>query len=111
MLCEGELSEDELYFAVKNMNKHKSPGSDGLPAEFFICFWSPLGKMYTNVVNTCFSNGMLSDSQRSGLITLFRKDQEKAEYMQNCRPISLLNVDYKIVSKAQCNRLKSFNGI
>ena len=32
---EGKITEDELCFALKNMNNHKTPGIDGFPAEFF----------------------------------------------------------------------------
>ena len=36
LLCEGELSESELYDALKNMPNNKSPGNDGLTKEFFV---------------------------------------------------------------------------
>jgi hypothetical protein len=41
-----------------------------------------------------------------GYITLLCKNEEKAQDLNNWRPISLLNTDYKIISKAICNRLK-----
>ena len=37
--------------------------------------------------------------QRHGIITLACKDQANAQLLTNWRPISLLNVDYKILAK------------
>ena len=38
-VCEGPLTPDECLHAFKNMAKNKSPGLDGLPAEFYLRFW------------------------------------------------------------------------
>ena len=37
-LCEGHLTMDEVHKALLGMAKRKSPGSDGLPAEFYLAF-------------------------------------------------------------------------
>ena len=38
-VCEGPLTPDECLHAFKNMAKNKSPGLDGLPAQFYLRFW------------------------------------------------------------------------
>ena len=53
--------------------------------------------------NTCF----LSISQRQAIIKLLEKKERDKRYIENCRPISLLNVDTKIIFKSLANRLKT----
>ena len=102
--CEGLLTVEECFNALKAMPSNKTPGLDGLPAEFFLSFWELLGNDLVEVLNSCFELQSLSKSQRSGLITLlFKKDDPLL--VTNWRPITLLCVDYKIMSKALANRL------
>ena len=102
--CEGELSLEECKKALDGMAPSKSPGIDGFPAEFYQCFWPLIGHDYVQVMNGCYQAGMLSASQRQGVITLLYKRGDRLE-MKNWRPITLLCVDYKIAAKAIANRL------
>ena len=63
-----------------------------------------------NMANTCFRRGILSRTQRLGIITLICKDPEKAYDLKYWRPISLLCLDYKIISKCLTNRFKKVMG-
>ena len=56
--------------------------------------------------NYAFRNGTLSISQRQGIISLIPKKKKNAEYLKNWRPVSLLNVDYKIETKTIALRLE-----
>ena len=47
-LCDVPLSSDECFVALNGMARGKSPGSDGLPMEFYVKFWPILG---TDLVN------------------------------------------------------------
>ena len=53
---------------------------------------------------------MLTTSQRQAVITLVEKKGKDKRYIKNWRPISLLNVDAKIISKVMANRLKKMIG-
>ena len=48
----------------------------------------------------------LSTSHRQAVIKLIEKKNKDKRFIKNWRPISLLNVDYKIISKARASRLK-----
>ena len=38
-ICEGELTEKEIYESLISMENNKSPGNDGLTKEFYWIFW------------------------------------------------------------------------
>ena len=61
---------------------------------------------YVKSVNFSFQNQSLTELQKQGLITLLPKSGKDLELLTNWRPISLLNIDYKIATKAIANRLK-----
>ena len=51
-------------------------------------------------------SGKLSISQRRGIITLIPKPNKDTTVLDNLRPISLLNTDYKILTKVIAKRLE-----
>lgn len=103
-LCEGLLSVSECYTALKGMARSKAPNSDGLPMEFYLKFWHVLGADLVAVLNSCFVSGSLSLSQHRGVISLSFKKGDRLD-PRNWRPITLLNVDYKIASRVIAGRL------
>ena len=103
---EGELSETEIQRAVKNMKNKKSPGSDGIPVEFYKIFWSDIKKYLLESLNYSFKIGKLTQLQSQGIITLIPKKDRDRTLLSNWRPITLLNTDYKIAAKAVANRIK-----
>ena len=104
-LLEGEISENECKIALKNMKLNKSPGSDGIPVEFYLTFWEDVKQMLLESINSAYHMGELSPSQKKGILSLIFKKGDKT-LLENWRPISLLNTDYKILAHALANRLK-----
>ena len=75
--CEGLLTVEECREALNGMDTGKSPGIDGLTAEFYIAFWAVLGNDLVEVLNYGFQHGQLSVSLRRGLLSLiFKKGEE-----------------------------------
>lgn len=104
---EHEISEGECLAVLKNMKLNKSPGSDGFTVEFYQHFWSDLKLIMLQSFREAFITGRLSDNQKLGVITCLPKPGKDKAFMKNWRPISLLNVDYKILSGVISNRIKT----
>lgn len=103
--CDEQISLAELTNSVKSLNLNKSPGPDGLTAEFFIHFWDLLGPIFLKIVETCLAEGQLCESMKGSATRLIYKKRGEINDLKNWRPISLLNVDYKILSKVITSRL------
>ena len=95
----------KLFTALKGLQTGKSPGSDGLPIEFYSAFWDLLCDPLLSVLNDCFRVGSLCASQRKALLRLIYEKDDKC-LGKNWWPISLLNCDYKLVLKIITDRLK-----
>ena len=99
----------EATRAMKKLKFDKVPGPDGLTVEFYDCFWDLLGPKLLEVANESFKDKELSETMKESVSrVLFKKGDRK--YLKNWRPISLLNVDYKIVSKVMSSRLSKVLG-
>ena len=104
--CEGLLTIDECTNAVKELKSNRSPGMDGLTPEFYKCFWSEIKEMVIDSLNEGFAKGSLSFSQRRGIINLLYKKGDKNN-LDNYRPITLLNYDYKICTAVLSIRVQN----
>ena len=100
------VTKSELLQNLKSMSHNKSPGLDGLPAEFYIVFFHDIADLLIASLNFSFEQGILSPSQRNGLVTLLPKKDRDPNFVKNYRPISLLTTDYKLIAKTMANRLK-----
>ena len=58
--CEGLLTEKECLEAVKSMESGKSPGTDGLPAEFYKVFWRDVSPFPISSFNKSCQKGKLA---------------------------------------------------
>ena len=109
-LCEGKINREECYEALKEMKMNKSPGNDGFTVEFYVTFWPHIRGILVEALNEAYDKGFLAPSQRQGVITLIEKEGKDPLSIKNYRPITLLNVDYKILSKVLAKRMKEVLG-
>ena len=85
----------------------KSPGTDGFGADFQKFFWRQIGDFVARTFNEAFRDGELSATRKQGIITCIPKGDKNKDKKNNWRPISLLNVIYKIGSSCIANRIKT----
>ena len=90
------------------MESDKTPGTDGLPAEFYKVFWKDISTILIKSLNYAYEKDQLSITQRRGIIKLIPKKDAEPYFIKNWRPLTLLNCDYKIAAKSIPNRLKVF---
>ena len=69
-------------------------------------FFDLIGEDLVNSLNSAYQNGELSISQRRGLIHLIPKEDSSLLQLENWRPVTLLNVDYKNSFKAIAKQIE-----
>ena len=102
--CEQSFQQPEIRKAISTLENNKSPGNDGLTAEFYkllLTLQDDLKELY----NEISEKGRMPESMLQAVITCIYK-KGKMEDITNWRPISLLNYDYKILAKILANRLQ-----
>ena len=98
------ITNQEVTTAINSLNKHAAPGSDGLTASLYVSL-PALVPILTSVFNNAYLQKKLSNSQRQAFVKLLPKFSHPSS-VKDWRPISLLNVDYKILATVIANRLK-----
>ena len=107
MSCEGEITPEECALILDSFENNKTPGNDGIPIEFYKKFWPLLCEPFIRCANECFEKGEMSCSQKQAVITLIEKKGKDRSFLENWRPISLVNVDAKIMAKAMAARIQN----
>lgn len=106
LLCDKEIDIEECGVALYKLKNNKTPGSDGLPAEFYKFFWTDIKTLLYESYRYSLVNGTLSIDQRRGILSIIPKKGKDLRFLKNWRPLSLLNTDYKILTKVLANRLQ-----
>ena len=104
---EEPFAAAELENIVTNLKNNKSPGWDGLSGEFYKKFWPKIRGLLFRALDEGIASSTLTPSQRIGILTLIPKPKDPTElvHIKNWRPITLLNVDYKMFTHVIKNRL------
>ena len=74
--------------------------------EFYEFFWDDIKNSLSDAIKTSFISGELFTSQKQAVIKLIEKKDGDKRLIKNWRPISLLNIDTKLISKVIAIRLK-----
>ena len=96
----------EIYDSIREMNNGRTSGPDGLSSEFYKKFSTHLAPLLLDMFNHSLSTGTLPKTLTEASISvILKKDKNPAE-CSSYRPISLLNVDVKILAKTLARRLE-----
>ena len=106
ILMDSEITVEEIAQAIKQMPSNKTPGPDGLSANFFKMFFGRFKLILLNAYQEAFSMGRLHFTARFGYLSLIPKGDKSRKFLKDWRLIALLNTEYKILSKVFANQLK-----
>lgn len=100
------ISIEEVKMAISSMQGGKSPGPDGFPVEFFYIFKDSLAPLLRNMFIESLNAKSLPPTLRQATVSLLLKPNKDPLDCSSYRPISLLNVDFKILSKTLAIQLE-----
>ena len=105
--CKKVKTQELLEGVIQALPSNKAPGPDGYTGEFFKSFATELAPPLLEVYKEALERGVLPPTLRQALISLVPKKGKDLEDCKNYRPISLMQIDVKIISKILANRLDS----
>lgn len=98
------ISKEEVKAVVVDMKKNRAPGPDGFPIEFYEHFWDLISPDLMRVIEDFQKGNIEIERLNYGVITLVPKTKDAVQ-IQKFRPICLLNVSFKIITKILMLRL------
>lgn len=99
------ITEEEVNIAIRHLSNAKSSGRDGFTAEFYKVLREELSEPLCKLCNHMWQGAPYLDMGREAHIRVIPKKDKDPLQPSSYRPISLINVDSKLLSKIITNRL------
>ncbi|CAI7854640.1 unnamed protein product [Closterium sp. NIES-53] len=101
-----DWTEQEVKKAFGAMAKNKSHGGDGIPKELFEPHWDLRGGSFMAMAKYFEKSASLPVEIKEAVTILLHKKGER-DQLNNYRPITLLNLSYKVLARVIANRMKT----
>ena len=107
---EQPVTLEEYNEMLDKLPTNKSPGLDGLPYEFYRKTKDFTAQPMVDAFNAILDRYYIAISMETGAVRLVPKIKQGIPTVEQLRPITLLNCDYKMLSKILTSRLVSVLG-